>query len=139
MMSDQPSKRQTLEQKRAASAWSDIETIKTDQQKSKYGTLARKLPSMIQINGLGTTLAFLLAKGKNKADDGHMLIFDHLSTWVLAQLEVQGNYNNLMMLVHKADMDIYRRATSEAIQYGIWLKRYVEAKDWGSAEGDDSQ
>lgn len=130
--------RQTLEQERAAAAWKDIETVNDEQQQKKYGTLARKLPAMIQMNGLGTALAFLLAKGKGKDKDGHMVIYDHVSKWVLSKIKLSSNHNNLMELVRNADTEVYRRATTEAIQYGIWLKRYVEAKDWGSAEGDDS-
>ncbi|QPC80934.1 type III-B CRISPR module-associated protein Cmr5 [Phototrophicus methaneseepsis] len=130
--------RQTLEQERASSAWRDIETVTNDQQQKKYGTLARKLPTMIQMNGLGTTLAFLMAKGKSKSDDGHTLIFNHLSKWVLSKIEPAGKYKDLMVLVRNVETDVYRRATTEAIEYGIWLKRYVEAKDWGSADGDDS-
>jgi CRISPR-associated protein Cmr5 len=135
------SKRQTLEQARAAAAWDDIEIVDKQHkgQQPKYGTLARKLPAMIQINGLGTTLAFLLAKGKRKADDGHTLIFKHISVWVLAQLKQTKSYDDLMALVRDVETDVYRRATTEAIEYGIWLKRYVEAKDWGSAEGDDER
>lgn len=134
-------KRQTLEQKRAASAWADIEKVTNDTEQKKYGTLARKLPAMIQINGLGSTLAFLKAKGKNKADDGHTFIFNHLSGWVLSDssLNEAQTYNDLMQLVQHAEMDVYRRATAEAIEYGIWLKRYVEARGWGSAEGDDTK
>lgn len=129
------SKRQTTEQRRAAQAWQDVDKGVTD--KDKYGTLARKLPSMIQINGLGTALAFLLAKGKNKSKDGHMEIYAHVSNWVLTELQLQ-KYSELMDLVRKEDMTTYRRATTEAIEYAIWLKRYVEAKDWGSEQGDDS-
>jgi len=126
--------RQTLEQQRAASAWKDVDGVPEAVQ-SKYGTLARKLPAMIQMNGLGATLAFLRAKGKGENDDGHTLIFNHLSTWVLGQLQAKGD--NLLAWVREADMAAYRRATAEAIEYGIWLKRYVEARDWGSKEGDD--
>jgi len=90
------------------------------------------------MSGLGATLAFLMAKGKSKGDDSHTLIFNHLSMWVLSRLKPIGNYQDLMVLVRNVEMDIYRRATTEAIEYSIWLKRYVEAKDWGSLEGDDS-
>lgn len=133
--------RQTLEQQRAASAWEQIMAVERntgpeDKQRKKYGTLARKLPAMIQINGLGTALAFLCAKGKNKKDDGHTLIFNHLSAWVLHQLQ-QSRYQDLLDFVRSAETEEYRRATAEAIEYAIWLRRYVEAKDWGSATGDD--
>lgn len=135
------SKRQTLEQKRAAAAWADIEQVTSDTQQKKYGTLARKLPAMIQMNGLGSTLAFLQSKGKNKSDDGHTLIFNHLSVWVLEQMGLSNTYRDkkqgLMQLVRNGDMAEYRRATVEAIEYGIWLKRYVEARDWGNEQDDD--
>jgi CRISPR type III-B/RAMP module-associated protein Cmr5 len=133
------SRRQTLEQERAAAAWTDIESVKGDSEQKKYGTLARKLPAMIQMNGLGTVLAFLLAKGKNKENDGHMLIFNHLSKWILSRMKTSDKPKDLMALVRNAEMDLYRQITTEAIEYGIWLKRYVEAKDWGSVEGDDSR
>lgn len=132
------SKRQTMEQKRAAAAWYEIETVQTEQQQKKYGTLARKISTMIQMNGLGTALAFLQAKGKNNRDDGHTLIYNHLSRWVLANVKTETQYDDLLTMVRNVEMNDYRRATTEAIEYGIWLKRYVEAKDWGSAQGDDS-
>lgn len=129
--------RQTTEQERARLAWDDIETVKDEKAQKKYGTLARKLPAMIQMNGLGTTLAFLYAKGKGDRKDGHTIISDHISKRVLKYLETD-KYETLLHLVRDADTATYRRATAEAIEYGIWLKRYVEAKDWGSAEGDDN-
>lgn len=132
------SKRQTLEQQRAAAAWANIESVKDEQQQKKYGTLARRLPSLIQMNGLGTTMAFLLAKGKNKKEDGHTLIYNHLSDWVLSHISSENKDRDLMTFIRNAEMDVYRRATAEAIEYGIWLKRYVEAKDWGSAQGDET-
>lgn len=132
------SRRQTLEQQRAEAAWNAVETVTGEKLQKKYGTLARKLPAMIQMNGLGTVLAFLMAKGKSKLDDGHTVIFNHLSVWVLSRMESIEKHKDLMALVRNVEMDVYRRATTEAIEYGIWLKRYVEAKDWGSVEGDDS-
>ncbi len=145
------SRRQILEQQRAASAWTMIETVTGEKLQKKYGTLARKLPTMIQMNGLGSTLAFL--KSKYKKDEGHQYIFDHLSNWVAAYVDsktpqdfdrlveraTKEKQRDLLDIVRKEDMDVYRRATTEAIAYGIWLKRYVEAKDWGSVEGDDSR
>lgn len=142
-----PSKRQTIEQKRALIAWEHIKAVTEGNIQTKYGTLARKLPAMIQMNGLGTTLAFLLAKGK----DEHKLLYSHVSKWVVTYLQIRqsDDFDNLLERVREQEtqlldtvrqenMDTYRRATAEAIEYGIWLKRYVEAKDWGSAEGDNA-
>ncbi|PJF39016.1 MAG: type III-B CRISPR module-associated protein Cmr5 [Phototrophicales bacterium] len=133
------SKRQSIEQERAASAWQVIEPyIETEKEfQKKYGTLARKLPAMIQMNGLGSTLAFLKSKGKQDNKDAHNVLFNHLSAWVLKRVHATRQNKDLLDFVRNEDVDKYRQATAEAIQYGIWLKRYVEANDWGSAEGDD--
>ncbi len=131
----QQTQRQTTEQRRAKQAWDDVNGV-NDQ--SKYGTLARKLPAMIQMNGLGTSLAFLQAKGKGKRNDGHTEIYGHISDWVLKELLLNNTHRDLMDAVRQEDMQTYRRATTEAIEYAIWLKRYVEAKDWGSDQGDDT-
>lgn len=118
-------KRQTLEQQRAASAWTDVSNV-PEGEKSDYKTRAKNLPAMIQINGLGSTMAFLLSKPKKKA---YKRIYDHLSNWLKLQMPYQGG---LMQLIRDEDMNLYRRATAEAIEYGIWLKRYVEA--WEDVE-----
>lgn len=133
-MNDKMTVRQATVQHRAKSAWDNVESVND---KDKYGTLARKLPSMLQINGLGATLAFLQAKGKGNKEDGHAEIFDHVSKWVLGAFDLSSKHTTLMDLVRDADVDTYRRATTEAIEYAIWLKRYVEAKDWGSVQGDN--
>lgn len=128
------SKRQTLEQRRAKLAWEQIESVPESAQ-AKYGTFARRLPSMIQMNGLGSSMAFLLSKGKNKSQDGHMQLYHHVSDWVITQMD--SRQNDLMSYIRECETDDYRRATTETIAYGIWLKRYVEAKDWGSDNNDE--
>jgi len=137
MAEKQKSRRQTQEQQRAAAAWKNIEVIdkSDDGVKKKYGTFARKLPSMIQINGFGSAMAFLQAKGKRKRDDGHTLLYEHIGKWVTAYMT--GQSGDIMDYVRACETDDYRRATAEAVAYAIWLKRYVEAQDWGSATGDD--
>jgi CRISPR-associated protein Cmr5 len=138
--------RQTIEQERAAQAWDAIkqaENQKYSDEKEKkktqdhYGSRAKKLPAMIQINGLAATLAYLLSKSEEVKEikNDCQLIYDHLS-------ERMNNYfplpddNDLMVWIHTASMDQYRRATAEAIEYANWLKRYVEFMGWKSSEGD---
>ncbi|MCB9452448.1 MAG: type III-B CRISPR module-associated protein Cmr5 [Anaerolineaceae bacterium] len=142
-MSDIPmSKRRTLEQERAKGAWDNIkavEDVQKDQEKvrKKYGTFARRLPSMIQINGLGSTLAFLQSKGKNNQGDGHTLLYDHVGRWVTQRMT--GDSQDIMNYIRDCTTDQYRRATAEAVAYGIWIKRYVESKAdaWGLKENED--
>jgi len=131
-----PQQQQT-EQSRAAFAWGKIEDIEKiyPDAKEKYGTLARKLPAMIQANGLGQTLAFLRAKGGKDKKDAHNVIFEHFSQWVLKQLRINSEQDLLTWVIQQPS-DAYRRATTESIAFAIWLRRFAEAKDWGEVGGD---
>jgi len=62
-------RRQTLEQERAKRAWKCIREVKGKKYADKYGSLACKAPSLVQTNGLGQTLAFLLSKAKDQDNE----------------------------------------------------------------------
>lgn len=135
--------RQTTEQERAKSAWANVEETNTKSYKKEYGSQARGLPAMIQTNGLGQTLAFLKAKGKNE-DNAYKQLYAHLSKWGFARLtggnaaqSLPGGRTTsdlLEYLIHH-DSAVYRRATSEALAYALWLRRFAEAKGWGEEGG----
>ena len=108
-----------LDRNRANSAWENIS--KVDSTNTEYGRLAREMPTMIQVNGLAQTLAFLKAKKKQH----HLLIFEHLSGWVCNQLNFQNG--DLLDNVIKIESQEYRRTTSESLAYLQWLKRFAEA------------
>jgi len=133
------SPQQSLEQKRAAFAWDRIKKV-PEGNKKEYGSLVKRTPADIQVNGLGQTLAFWRAKGyknghpqNNKADADVLL---HVSEWLLMD-ERHFNINNneqyegnkvVYWISHDATTDTYRRATSEAIAILLWLKRFAEAE-----------
>ena len=121
---------QTMEQERARQAWNDVGSL-SEQLGPKYGSQARKLPALIQINGLGQTLAFLNSKPDNKA---MRQIYAHLSEWVMRQM---GNGGDLLPAITRWSSDEYRRATGEALAYALWLRRFAEAKGWGESEEED--
>lgn len=128
------SQQRTLEQKRAAQAWDCIDKLaKSNEYRNKYGTLARKIPSLIQTNGLGQTLAFLRSKVDQKA---HQDIYKHLSAWVMCQLGQKEQKDKLLEWIITQPSSTYRRAATEAMAFAHWLKRFAEAKDLGSAEGE---
>ena len=146
---------QTLEQKRAKHAWDKIRLIKGLSQalpddngalESEYCSRARGLNAMIQQNGLGTTLGFLKAKGKslrNKQDqplrdtpgnimyNAPYLLLQHLSEWMREQQFIPaGNRHDglLLWITDTASSDDYRRATTECLAFGLWLRRFAEAE-----------
>ena len=120
------SQQRTLEQRRAASAWANVEDVHTHgtSYKKEYGQLARSAPAYIQTNGLGQTLAFWRATGKPQ----HQELFDHVSNWTRPQIGYDGNLNLLEWIVRIATTNDYRRATAEALAFLIWIKRFAEAE-----------
>lgn len=96
-----------------------------DNFRKAYGSLARKTPALIMSAGLGPTLAFLRAKGKDKGWDEHNVLYRHLSGWVVKRLP--GNPGDLLDVVRQNSSDVYRLATVEALAFLTWLKRFAEA------------
>jgi len=132
-----PSLQQTKEQERAATAWDAVDRVSEDFKK-QYGTIVKKLPMLILTNGLGQALAFLLAKGTPKKDKpptkenlAHMAAYDHLSAWVMSQMQPN---SDLMEWVRTKSSTDYRRATTEALAFLNWLTRFVEAAGLGAEE-----
>jgi CRISPR-associated protein Cmr5 len=132
------SNQQTLEQKRASFAWQKIQDVKSNLAKKaqeEYSSLAKKAPADIQTNGLGQTTAFWRAKGfenGNPKDGGknpHAQLLSHLTEWLKTQDALSLPTDNLVEWVSKnAQVDDYRRATTESIAFLVWLKRFAEAE-----------
>jgi CRISPR-associated protein Cmr5 len=128
------SNRQTLEQQRAAKAWEQTEATDKRDYKQKYGSLVRGLPARIQTDGLGQTLAFLLAKAKDSHQNEHYAAYNHLNVWLSGreQFNFEGD---LFQWLLKQDSDTYRQVAAETQAYLGWLKRFAEAKGWKADEG----
>jgi len=171
MAQQQETQRQTIEQERGRQAWADIQEIKKPSEETKklleteqdeklkkkyenllkeyqklqkeYRSLARGLNAMIQINGLGQTLGFLKAKGKNDSNKAHFLLLMHLTKWMRGPKHF--NATNITAMNDRQDGFLkwvvdsatssadYRRATTECLAFGTWLRRFAEAE----LEGED--
>jgi len=140
MTQTERSAQQTLQQKRAAHAWACVEKVPAEIQK-KYGSLVRSLPALIQSDGLGQTLAFLLAKdgkSKNKGNTEHIEAYRNISNWISSKdsglnIKYEQGETLLEWLLKQPTAD-YRRATVEVLAYLSWLKRFAEAKGWQDQE-----
>lgn len=155
-----PSLQQTKDQERAAAAWKAVNTVVKkleedgdDKKKSAsrkyadvYGIMAKKLPMMILTNGLGQSLAFLKSKAKGQ-ENGHQAVLTDLSKWVTKEiypLLETGDNKLLERLIgatgYEGDSSTqtYRRATTEAIAFLTWLKRFAEAETLGKEGADDA-
>lgn len=130
------STRRTLEQKRGAQAWADISKIKGsgDTLEKEYRSIARGLNAMIQINGLGQTLGFLAAKGKNDSKKAHYQLLQHLSAWMgknfkTTNSDILKKHGLIQWITDPGTSSAtYRRATTECMAFGLWLQRFAEAE-----------
>ncbi len=121
---------QTKEQQRAKAAWADIQAVdrKSVDVKRKYRSLVLKLPVMILTNGLGQALAFLKSKGKDNRDDPHEIVYSHLQAWLFREIRwADANQPTLIERIFNTTSETYRQATSEALSYLHWLRRFAEA------------
>ena len=121
------SQRRTIEQERAQQAWHNIEQIRprkkqegeTEQQRKarekeekrarEYSSRAKSLPSMIQTNGLGATLAFLRAKAGTEHTAADYKLYEHIASRIIYYLEYSSE--DVMDMIRNADTSTYRRAT----------------------------
>lgn len=120
-----------LDRSRAKKAWESVQSVKGKDYEGKYSSRVRDLPTMIQVNGLAQTLAFLKAKGKendlkNRKED-FVQAFHHLSSWVCSCL-AWGEGDLLNRVLTTENTQRYRQATSEALALLQWLKRFAEAE-----------
>ena len=103
----------------------------------RYLTLARKLPAMLQVNGLGQTVAFLYSKGKGAqfiGAEGQLLrLLDELTR--LGDV-VPGPVDPMQRIVNMTPTG-YRVATQRAMVGAIWIKRIAEGLIIDAPEVDE--
>lgn len=125
---------QTKQQKRAAFALKIISKYKGPKE---MGGLSPKdfhdltkilvsMPNMILSNGIGQTLAFLLAK-----QDKHKKTFDIIKKWIQKNdFNIEGEEDlDFLKSFSKIDQNKYFDVQNETLRLMEWLKRYARAFD----------
>ena len=133
--------RRNSEQERGRQAWEAIREIQqhhNDSLEKEYRSLVRRLNTMIQVNGLGQTLGFLKAKGKNDSNRAQHLLLKHLTEWMSVphhfatenRAPIDQGYDGLLRWItdEGTTSTDYRRATTECLAFGIWLRRFAEGE-----------
>jgi CRISPR-associated protein Cmr5 len=129
----------TLEQERSNYAFECISKIKGKPFEKDASSLISKLGTLILTNGLGNTLAFLFAKGK----DHHLEVIAIISNWLFRQ---EGKNFNITIedlknknikdekikeimeeLVLNASVEQYMYYTEETLRLVNWLRRFSDA------------
>lgn len=123
----------TEENKRAEFALQEIEKFYTNNTSTideKTANFIQRLPTMILINGIGQTMAFLLSKN---GPEKHAKVFAYLKDWLrnkFPRLDTKENnatdYDFLVWLSRR-EVKTYILMQNEAIAIIQWLKRYARA------------
>lgn len=117
----------TLEQIRAAHAYQKVQQLKEqpDEWRKNYVSYIEGLPASILANGLGQTLATLMARGS----EAHMVLYRHLEEWLCRQ-DDRAPYlgeNDLMGAITAHDRNKYMHAQAEAMEWLSWAKKFAVA------------
>jgi len=94
---------------------------------SDYKSYIKKLPAMIQVNGLGQTLAFCLAKKKE-----YRAIYDQIEAWIrehhsglISRYDPDGRKTFIEILISMNSSD-YRIVTTETMALLNWMRRFAD-------------
>lgn len=113
-------------QERAAWAWQAVEDAVRDlgQKKADYGLLVKKLPSWLQVSGLGQTMAFLFSKSKKQANEK---LFTQLSRRISTMLGAKSRAEGMKVVTEMSPAD-YRRISYELMRSAELLKRFADGR-----------
>jgi CRISPR-associated protein Cmr5 len=111
----------TLDQQYAASAYTQVLSIKVENEKSeyaKYGAMAHKLPLLIYTAGLVQALEFVHSRGNPL----QQRLLTHL-----AMTTGQSDTEALLATVRNASLSQYIRLTKQILAALLWYKRFAQS------------
>lgn len=111
---------QTRSQKNASTAYKQVREVlgRGDAAKTKYTSIARKLPVLIRTAGLAQALAFV----ESGDDESQKLLLDHLAVAVGA-----GSRAEYLRRSRDYELGQYVRLTQESLAALLWYKRFVQS------------
>lgn len=115
---------QTRQQLRAKHALVAVQKLQGMGMDSKIKGRASELPFMIHTCGLGQALAFFKSKGSK---DGYDLMLAMLDAWLREKGSPFAGARESLEAVTQCDMQKYRIAQVEAVQYMEWVKKFASA------------
>lgn len=120
----------TAEQERAKFAYERVQKNRDngggvkEKVAGDYRQLVVGLPAMIQQCGLGQTMAFLASKERERRH--FRMALGDLEEW-LKRFDYAKGKDGVLKALMDGDSRNYRMATTEALAYLQWLKRFAEA------------
>lgn len=129
---------QTLDQQRAAFAWTYAKEGMRSQEAKEYKALVKGAPALIMNSGLMPTLAYYADKGSDRngisIEKAAGLILTHLMAGLSERLKPAprpDDFKRFMELLHKVPSQQYLRYTDEALELLKWIRQFVDAVEQG--------
>jgi CRISPR-associated protein Cmr5 len=118
----------SLEQDEALYALKSIQSLQDGSREIQrdYLTQVKRLPAMVLSNGLGHSLAFLLAKDKESESSVYYSLFKHIADWLTEQ-KVYPAEGDIMKHMMEGTMTQYIEAQSYVMRILTWLVRFAKA------------
>lgn len=123
--------RKKIENGRAAFAFQKVKDFVqggNEKRNKEYSSYIKKLPAMIQTNGLGQSLAFYYANKNNVYGD----IYRQIEEWIrkkqpglLSKYTHQGNEEFVEIIINMNSGD-YRIISNEVLAYLNWMRRFAD-------------
>ena len=100
---------------------------------SEYKSYVKKIPTLIQTNGLSATFAFMYSKKKT-----YLAIYKQVQKW----LEKRGfeiNEELVKWMISQPSSE-YRHITNEVMALFLWLRRFAEGRiEKGNENGEEKE
>ena len=103
-------------------------------QADEYKSYVKKIPAMIQTNGLGATLAFMYSKKKT-----YEIIYKQIDEWLKKERKLKDNSDELVKWVIHLDSSKYKHITNEVIALFLWLRRFAEGMIEKEEDGKEKE
>ena len=122
-MSGHDKQQQTLSQRRAAYALTEVKAIIGESFSKEFRSYAANLPPMIQMNGFGQALAFC----NSKSDSAYQRLYSIVSRWLTSDDQPYVAHDDVLTGITTEGMGLYRLAQTEALALLDWVKRFASA------------
>ena len=101
---------------------------------SEYKSYVKKIPTLIQTNGLSATFAFMYSKKKT-----YFVIYKQIEKWLREEIKLKEKDEELVKWIISQPSSEYRYITNEVMVLFLWLRRFTEGmieKEKGNEDGE---
>jgi CRISPR-associated protein Cmr5 len=118
-----------IEKERAIFAYEKVDKAVNNQKikQSEYKSYCKKIPSLIQTNGLSATFAFMFSKKTGT----YIYIYNQVDEWLKKRYRGDNDLDNEQELMKKLlslESVKYRKVTIEILALFNWLRRFAEGR-----------